>query len=105
VGMHGVMGLTVTAADDQSNPATRLRSGLEELERVARRDGLTMAPRTPEQAVRVEQAAALLPASDERDGHISADGGLFSVVVDGVYAPLAVPRSQQAELAALLQAA
>ena len=67
------------------------------------RDGLTMTERTVEQHLQVEQRMALLPAGDERDGHLTAaEDGTFTVVVDGAYAPLAVPRTQQPELRALL---
>ncbi len=100
VGMHGVLGLTV-ASDDRDVPEA-MRAALEEIERRAGRDELTMLPAAAEREQTSAQRAGLVPSGDERDGHITADGDVFTVVADGMYAPLAVPRAQAVELRALL---
>lgn len=101
VGMHGVLGVAVAASSNWT--PGRLQAALDGIAADARRDGLTMTPRSTEPVAVVDGPVALLPSGEEREGHITAvDDGTFTVVVDGVYQPLAVPRSRQDELRRLL---
>jgi len=99
VGMHGVAGVEVVGQPDQV--ASQLRQLLDAVTEQAVADGLGFAARTTAQEAR---AAGFVPAStDAIDGLILAHGdGSFSVVRDGAQEPLTVPRTQQAEVRALI---
>lgn len=100
-GMYGSATLTVRS-EDLSVTGVRLREQLSDITAEALAAGRGMAERTGEQELEV---AALVPAGEqEQIGHITDRGGegFTQVTVDGVHAPLKVPRTQEGELRALL---
>lgn len=100
-GMYGGESLLVRAADLADTPRA-LRAALQEITAAALDRGQGFAPRPAAQLA--SEAAASVPALEDLwDGHLTArDDGSFTVVEAGVHAPLAVPRSQAAELTVLL---
>ncbi|WIG19338.1 helicase-related protein [Kocuria rosea] len=100
-GMYGSATLTVRS-EDLAATGVRLREQLSDITEQALAAGRGMAERTGEQELEV---AALVPAGEqEQIGHIADRGevGFTQVTVEGVHAPLKVPRTQQGELRALL---
>ncbi|PSL08153.1 N12 class adenine-specific DNA methylase [Haloactinopolyspora alba] len=98
-GMHGEQTLHVTA--DLGQLPGRLTTALADVADAARRDGLTMTPRRDD--TREGSRPVALAPDGLWDGHLVAnDDGTFSVVTDGVLAEQHVPRTQRAELTALL---
>jgi len=98
-GMYGAETLQLTT-DDLSAVPERLNAALADVVNEARSAGMVMTERTVEQE---RQRAAYVPAAThEWDGHISAKDDGFTVVQNGSHADLAVPKTQAAELRALL---
>lgn len=99
IGMHGKLGLEVHGVVDQVD--VQLRQVLSEISDNAAAKGLTMTPRTEQQQV---QTAAYAPAYGMTDGQVIANSdGSFAVVDEGQLTPLAVPKTQAAEVTALLR--
>lgn len=98
-GMYGAETLQLTT-DDLSTVPERLNAALADVVREARTAGMVMTGRTADQE---RQRAAFVPAAaHEWDGHISAADNGFTVVEKGSHTELAVPKTQAAELRALL---
>ncbi|ACL42491.1 helicase domain protein (plasmid) [Pseudarthrobacter chlorophenolicus A6] len=98
-GMYGDETLQLTTDDLSAVPA-RLNAALAGVVAEAKASGMVMSERTAEQE---RQRAAYIPAaSHEWEGHISATDNGFTVVENGSYVDLAVPKTQAAELRALL---
>lgn len=98
-GMYGAETLQLTT-DDLSTVPDRLNAALADVVREARTAGMVMTGRTADQE---RQRAAYVPAAaHEWDGHISAADNGFTVVEKGSHTELAVPKTQAAELRALL---
>ncbi|MEO3931180.1 helicase, partial [Micrococcaceae bacterium Sec7.4] len=98
-GMYGAETLQLTT-DDLSTVPDRLNAALADVVREARTAGMVMTERTADQE---RQRAAYVPAAaHEWDGHISAADNGFTVVEKGSHTELAVPKTQAAELRALL---
>ncbi|MET3952838.1 helicase-related protein [Arthrobacter sp. UYEF36] len=98
-GMYGAETLQLTT-DDLSAVPERLNTALADVVREARTAGMVMTERTADQE---RQRAAYVPAAThEWDGHISATDSDFTVVENGSHVELSVPKTQAAELRALL---
>ncbi|MFF1831123.1 helicase-related protein [Paenarthrobacter sp. NPDC058040] len=98
-GMHGAETLHLTT-DDLSTVPDRLNTALAGIVADAKAAGLVITERTADQE---RQRAAYVPAAtNEWEGHISATGAGFTVVENGSHTDLAVPKTQAAELRALL---
>ena len=98
-GMYGAETLQLTAEDLSAVPA-RLNAALADIVAEAKAAGMVMTERTAEQE---SQWAAYVPAAaHEWEGHISATDNGFTVVENGSHTDLAVPKTQGAELRALL---
>ena len=99
VGLHGIAGIVV-----DGNPGLAAQEAAQALTgaiAAARERGLVMTERTAEQ---VKQAAGWLAASPHAiEGQVDrAADGTFTVVTEGAVAPLAIPKTQAAEVAALI---
>jgi hypothetical protein len=98
-GMYGAETLQLTT-DDLSAVPGRLDAALAGIVVEAKAAGMVMTERTAEQE---RQRAAYVPAaSHEWEGHISATDNGFTVVENGSHTDLPVPKTQAAELRALL---
>lgn len=98
IGMHGQVTLEIHGQVDQLSH--QLHQVLADAADAALAGGLAMTERTAEQEV---QAAAYAPAHGLIDGQIvAADDGTFSVVDEGQLVPITVPKTQVAEVSALL---
>lgn len=102
VGMHGVAGLVVKASVPLDQVARQLQDRLDLDVAAAHAQGLTMAARTGEQAA---AAAGWVPAiAGTVDGQLVArPDGTFAVVEAGREVPVNVPKTQSAEVRALLE--
>ncbi|BCW42732.1 hypothetical protein StoSoilB3_42670 (plasmid) [Arthrobacter sp. StoSoilB3] len=98
-GMYGAETLQLTTGDLSAVP-DRLQTALADVVAEAKSAGLVITARTEEQE---RQRAAYIPAAaTEWEGHISANDNGFTVVENGSHTELAVPKTQAAELRALL---
>lgn len=98
IGMYGQAGLEIHGQVDQLD--VQLRQVLTGISERAVDHGLVMTARTEQQEA---QAVAYAPAYGLTDGQVvAAEDGTFSVVDEGQLTPLAVPKTQAAEVRALL---
>lgn len=98
IGMHGKLALEVHGPVDQLG--VQLHQVLTEISDNALSHGLGFTERTEQQQV---QAAAYAPAVGLTDGQVIANpDGTFAVVDEGQLTPTAVPKTQAAEVTALL---
>lgn len=98
IGMYGQAGLEVHGQVDQLD--VQLRRALTEISDNAVSHGQGLSARTEQQQV---QAAAYAPAYGMTDGQVVAKpDGSFAVVDEGQLTPLSVPKTQAAEVTALL---
>ena len=98
-GMYGAETLQLTTDDLSAVPA-RLQAALADVVAEAKTAGLVITARTEEQE---RQRAAYVPAAaKEWEGHVGATDNGFTVVENSSHTELAVPKTQAAELRALL---
>ncbi|MDA8281998.1 MAG: helicase [Actinomycetota bacterium] len=98
---RGVYGAEELMVERTGEVAPALRAGLEAIAEHAKTAGLTMTP--PDRAGATPEPLALVGRSAARpEGFIEAAGEGFTEVRDGAAVPLAVPKTQSAELRALL---
>ncbi|WP_240987098.1 helicase-related protein [Arthrobacter sp. Soil736] len=98
-GMYGAETLQLTTDDLSAVPA-RLNAVLADVVAEAKTAGMVITERTADQ--QRQQAAYVPAAAHEWDGHISANDNGFTIVENGSHADLPVPKTQTAELRALL---
>ena len=98
---RGVYGAEELMVERTGEVAPALRAGLEAIAEHAKTAGLTMTP--PDRAGATPEPLALVGRSAAHpEGFIEAAGEGFTEVRDGAAVPLAVPKTQSAELRALL---
>lgn len=102
VGMHGVVGLEIRPHGPIDAVAEQLRTVLAAAVTTAKDQGLGVTPRTESQQ---EWVAAWTPAHEgAADGELVGLGsGRFAVIEEGGRVPVNVPKTQAAEVTALLE--
>lgn len=101
IGMYGVPGLHVDAGLPEI--PRLLTTALDGAVEGARAEGLGWVPASPEQTQRAIQAGRVAEPGTFQTGHIRrAEAGGFEHLVEGMWAPLKVSRSNEAELGSLL---